>query len=175
MWKFELIKLMKDPAYLIFTDELIAIIRDGYPKAEFHYLVLPHQDISNLAATKKDDAKLLRHMESKGREIAEKYGGQRNFKYGYHTEPSMERLHLHVISDDMNSPSLKHKKHWNSFTTPFFMESEKAIKDLETHGRVIFPSKEEIKTWLNLPLKCHKCDYKPKFMPDLKRHILTHL
>lgn len=32
-------------------------------------------------------------------------------------------VHLHVISQDFDSPSLKNKKHWNSFTTDYFMES----------------------------------------------------
>ncbi|KAF6208485.1 hypothetical protein GE061_016941, partial [Apolygus lucorum] len=123
MWKFELIKLMDDPAMQLFVDDQIVIIKDGYPKAEKHFLVLPKEDISNLASVKKDDIKLLKHMDLKGRDIAEKYGEGRTFRLGYHAQPSMERLHLHVISDDMNSASLKHKKHWNSFTTPFFMDS----------------------------------------------------
>lgn len=44
-----------------------------------------------------------------------------DFKIGYHAEPSMQQLHLHVISMDFNSPSLKTKKHWNSFNTEFFV------------------------------------------------------
>lgn len=33
-------------------------------------------------------------------------------------------VHLHVISQDFDSPCLKNKKHWNSFTTDYFMESQ---------------------------------------------------
>jgi len=43
---------------------------------------------------------------------------------GYHAMPSMQRLHLHVISTDFNSPYLKTKYHWNSFTTSFFLHSQ---------------------------------------------------
>ena len=32
-------------------------------------------------------------------------------------------VHLHVISQDFNSPCLKTKKHWNSFTTEYFIDS----------------------------------------------------
>lgn len=32
-------------------------------------------------------------------------------------------MHLHVISQDFDSPCLKNKKHWNSFTTEYFIES----------------------------------------------------
>lgn len=42
------------------------------------------------------------------------------FQIGYHSSPSMQRLHLHVISKDFNSPSLKTKIHWNSYNTKFF-------------------------------------------------------
>ena len=33
------------------------------------------------------------------------------------------QLHMHVISQDFDSPSLKTKKHWNSFTTEYFVDS----------------------------------------------------
>lgn len=36
---------------------------------------------------------------------------------------SNSHVHLHVISQDFDSPCLKNKKHWNSFTTDYFMES----------------------------------------------------
>lgn len=37
---------------------------------------------------------------------------------------SYSQVHLHVISQDFDSPSLKNKKHWNSFTTDYFMDSQ---------------------------------------------------
>ncbi|PHH68121.1 hypothetical protein CDD82_825 [Ophiocordyceps australis] len=40
---------------------------------------------------------------------------------GLHLVPSMRHLHVHVISRDMHSASLRHRKHYNSFTTPFFV------------------------------------------------------
>lgn len=45
-------------------------------------------------------------------------------RMGYHSEPSMLHLHMHIISDDFCSDSLKNKKHYNSYTTEFFIESE---------------------------------------------------
>ena len=58
--------------------------------------------------------------------VIEIHGGHAaNFKIGYHASPSMHRLHLHVISTDYDSPSLKTKVHWNSFTTPFFLLHER--------------------------------------------------
>lgn len=53
-----------------------------------------------------------------------------DFKIGYHAVPSMLQVHVHVISTDFNSPSLKTKKHWNSFTTDYFMSHEGKLKNL---------------------------------------------
>ena len=33
-------------------------------------------------------------------------------------------VHLHAISQDFDSPSLKTKKHWNSFTSAYFVDSD---------------------------------------------------
>jgi hypothetical protein len=58
------------------------------------------------------------------------------FRMGFHAQPSMLLLHLHVLSEDLNSPALKHKKHWNSFTTRFFVAPQRVIEQLQTHDRV---------------------------------------
>ena len=46
----------------------------------------------------------------------------------------MCRLHLHVISQDLCSPCIKHKAHWNSFTTGFFVDADVAIDQITSHG-----------------------------------------
>ncbi|KAK6529388.1 aprataxin-like protein [Arthrobotrys megalospora] len=43
-------------------------------------------------------------------------------KIGVHARPSMSNLHIHVISEDMHSERLKHKKHYNSFNSGFFVD-----------------------------------------------------
>lgn len=40
---------------------------------------------------------------------------------GVHAHPSMSHLHIHVMSVDHYSNCLKHRKHYNSFSTPFFV------------------------------------------------------
>ena len=40
---------------------------------------------------------------------------------GVHSGPSMSHLHVHVISRDRFSDCLKHRKHYNSFATPFLV------------------------------------------------------
>jgi aprataxin len=41
---------------------------------------------------------------------------------GIHAHPSMNHLHVHVLSRDMFSESLRHRKHYNSFNTPFLVD-----------------------------------------------------
>ncbi|KAH7152414.1 HIT-like domain-containing protein [Dactylonectria estremocensis] len=41
---------------------------------------------------------------------------------GVHAVPSMRHLHVHVLSCDMHSETLRHRKHYNSFTTPFLVD-----------------------------------------------------
>lgn len=40
---------------------------------------------------------------------------------GFHAGPSMNHLHLHIISVESWSPCVKHHKHYNSFNTDFFL------------------------------------------------------
>lgn len=43
---------------------------------------------------------------------------------GIHAHPSMQHLHVHVMSVDLAGTALKHRKHYNSFATPFFVPLE---------------------------------------------------
>lgn len=40
---------------------------------------------------------------------------------GVHAHPSMSHLHVHVLSVDRVSKCLRHRKHYNSFNTPFLV------------------------------------------------------
>nr|CAH7736302.1 unnamed protein product [Callosobruchus chinensis] len=170
-WSGGLVAAMEDPKLVVSSDDLVTVIRDAYPKAKHHYLILPKQNISSIKSATQDHLDLLKHMDKVGRELIE----SDTFKIGYHAEPSMQRLHLHVISEDMNSPCVKTKKHWNSFTTEFFIDSKVIIEQLEEKGKIKLPSKDKCKEYMERPLKCHKCDYIPKHMPDLQIHILKHV
>lgn len=46
---------------------------------------------------------------------------EREIILGVHAVPSMNHLHIHVLSVDRYSERLKHRKHYNSFSTPFFV------------------------------------------------------
>lgn len=44
-----------------------------------------------------------------------------SIRVGIHAHPSMSHLHVHIISADMHSDRVKHRKHYNSFNTSFFI------------------------------------------------------
>lgn len=47
--------------------------------------------------------------------------------------------------------------------------------ELEENGKIVLPSSEKCKEYMNTPLKCNKCSFLPKHMPDLKHHLLIHM
>jgi aprataxin len=76
----------------------------------------------------------------------------REVKVGVHAVPSMTHLHIHVLSRDMHSASMRHRKHYNSFNTPFLVD----VKD--------FPMADEDprlnpkgEGYLRRDLKCWRC------------------
>ncbi|XP_022918498.1 aprataxin [Onthophagus taurus] len=175
-WQNGLLSAMEDPELIVQSNPKLVVIKDKFPKAEFHYLIIPREDINSLKAVDQSHAGLLKYMHNIAQQLVdEPRHKSRCFKMGYHAEASMARLHMHVISDDMNSPCLKTKKHWNSFTTEFLMDSKLILEDVEKHGKVKVFSTEYCKRLMDTPLKCHKCDFVPKTMPDLKKHIVKHI
>lgn len=124
------------PNLVISYDENVIIIRDGFPKSVRHWLVIPRDNkVSRLdpivaLANANNYAMLKPYVEKAKRmitqELQDQYGGDwLNFvRCGVHVVPSLANLHIHVILQDFNSNRMKHKKHYNSFTTPFFVPFE---------------------------------------------------
>ena len=173
-WSQGLLSSMNDPEYLLLSTADFVIIRDKYPKSKHHFLVIPKKPINKIDDLVKEDEKLLEDMEAEARGFVTKYS-ESEFLFGYHSQPSMSQLHLHVISSDFVSDCLKHKKHWNSFNTDFFLSSQSVIHQLKEEGRVRTPTSGQAKDLLSLPLKCNQCGNFPKNIPDLKRHLKDHL
>ncbi|KAG5301294.1 histidine triad nucleotide-binding protein [Histoplasma ohiense] len=86
---------------------------------------------------------------------------------GIHAHPSMAHLHIHVLSVDRFSPCLRHRKHYNSFSTPFFIDVEDfplAKDDARRH-----PGREG---YLKRDFECWRCGemFGNKFQ-RLKAHL----
>lgn len=61
-WSAGLLKSIEDPECKVKEDDKIVAIKDKYPKAQFHYLILPKEDIMSIWHVKKDHQDLLMHM-----------------------------------------------------------------------------------------------------------------
>eukprot|EP01083_Nonionella_stella_P264292 896776_1 len=150
------------------------VIYDKFPKARYHLLLVPRRKISghrSLSST--DGLPLLKEMHELAAWIVDglkKCDQSATFRFGYHANPSLSQLHLHIISQDFDSKCLKNKKHWNSFTSAFFIDSAVMIKAFRENGDVKFdiPHYEAL---LKQPLRCHRCSIQIKTIPKLKDHI----
>ncbi|KAJ0979378.1 hypothetical protein J5N97_014852 [Dioscorea zingiberensis] len=153
------------------SDEFV-VLNDLYPKARKHLLVLSRASgLDTLADARREHLPLLKAMHSAGLKLAEKLytdDAFMMFRLGYHSVPSLQQLHLHVISQDFDSPHLKNKKHWNSFTTAFFRDSADVIEEIEKSGRATLNDDEKL---LLMELRCHRCKSAHPNIPRLKSHI----
>ncbi|PHH72752.1 hypothetical protein CDD80_4275 [Ophiocordyceps camponoti-rufipedis] len=163
------------PSTIIYHDDNFVALRDRYPKATVHALLLPRDEQLALrhplealahphvrALFEAELPKLVRlvAMELK-RVLSSAHDHQdphdpsppperdwsKEIIAGVHTNPSMRHLHIHVLSRDMHSPALRHRKHYNSFTTPFFVrldEFPEAAAQQAVRGRRL---RDELVCW----------------------------
>ncbi|KAF4981109.1 hypothetical protein FZEAL_3016 [Fusarium zealandicum] len=71
---------------------------------------------------------------------------------GVHAVPSMRHVHVHVLSRDMFSDALRHRKHYNSFNTPFLVSLDDFPLAAHDPRR---NTKEE--AYLRWGMKCWRC------------------
>ena len=173
-WSQGLLSSMKDPECVLYSTDMLVIIRDKFPKAKHHFLVIPKKHIDRIEDLVKDDVNLLEEMTEEVSNFVLQKFPESEFQFGYHAVPSMAQLHLHALSRDFISDCLKHKKHWNSFNTEFFLSPRSVINQLKEEGKVRTPTSEEAKALLSAPLRCNQCHHFPKNIPDLKRHLKVH-
>ncbi|KAL8140735.1 hypothetical protein V2J09_006756 [Rumex salicifolius] len=153
------------------TDDVV-VLNDAYPKAKKHILVLARlEGLDRLADVSQEHLHLLRTMHGVGINWAKKFLQDDEsliFRLGYHSVPSMRQLHLHVISQDFDSPHLKNKKHWNSFNTAFFLDSVDVIEEVSKNGKASLGGDDRL---LSMELRCNRCRSAHPNIPRLKSHI----
>jgi len=90
---------------------------------------------------------------------------------GVHAHPSMSHLHVHVLSRDRVSECMRHRKHYNSFATPFLVSLEDmplAKDDVRRH-----PGREG---YLDRDLQCWRCRKNfGRSFAKLKQHLLEEI
>ncbi|KAI8615590.1 HIT-like domain-containing protein [Chytriomyces sp. MP71] len=155
-------------------DDNLVVICDAFPKAKKHWLVLPRTTSADSVAQLTKVHLPILHLLAATFDTIKLEHPDINLRAGFHALPSMAHLHLHVISDDFVSPALKHKKHWNSFTTRFFIPLDEVLRQVQESGKVEINDKE-FEELLKGPLVCHKCGKTQKNIPTLKQHLEHHL
>lgn len=152
-------------------NDTVVIIKDQYPKARHHFLVMPRiltpRGVSSLC---KADLPLLRILQKASVSfVNSKDVDGSAFNIGFHAVPSMTQLHVHVISRDFDSVCLKNKKHWNSFTTRFFIPLSAVIDEIEVNGSLEWDERE-YETMLRQPMRCPVCSIILNNIPTAKEH-----
>ncbi|THH33854.1 hypothetical protein EUX98_g276 [Antrodiella citrinella] len=183
------------------SDKTLTIF-DTYPKSIFHFLILPRisaytgdgyteRDLTSLRTLLKGGqekaGRVIRDLEEAAKvcvaQVEEEMVARYKFKWdiwvGFHPVPSMEHIHLHVISADMVSSSMKNKKHYNSFIPKgdFFLTLKDVSEWLEAQPS-FFRKMAELKSSeyeprLKAELACfhENCYELFKTMPQLKAHL----
>ena len=196
MWAKALLNVCRDPEAshpetVVYYDEKYLVMRDKFPKAIVHLLALPRCSDKKIPYSgpldfrAKSDAAVIREMIDVAHKALEQTFPDQSLdqiRFGFHMHPSMQPLHMHIISTDFNSPSLKTAKHWNSFTTDFFVDALDLAERLEACSddadarRIIetqFGNEERANKLLKTPLRCHRCGEKMRTIPQLKEHIIS--
>ncbi|EKM76481.1 hypothetical protein AGABI1DRAFT_122637 [Agaricus bisporus var. burnettii JB137-S8] len=127
-----------------------------------------------LTSMKDEGMKMKNEIE---REMEKRYGFVWDVWMGFHGAPSMEHLHMHVISSDLVSEKLKHKKHYNSFHPKlgFFLHIDEVLTwfDAEStyYQNMIKHPFSKYEPLLKVPLSCFHCHSEQKNIPTLKKHL----
>lgn len=177
-WQDGLTRAMSDPEQIFEQDELTVTLLDAFPKARYHFLIVPREDINTVKDLSKKNLELLNHIHSLAEQLIERVHEKEPdlpFRFGYHAVPSLRRLHLHIISQDFTSPKMRTPHHWNTFNTDYFMDSSLVIDTLKRVGHVEV-DKEKYEAFLTHKMKCNQCAERFEHwqMPKLKKHLIEH-
>ena len=86
------------PAEFVYKDEHLVVIKDIYPKAPVHVLMIPRKPIINLDDLTEDDQTLMGYMMMKIPEIANQLGLSKGYRTIINTGKGggQEVFHLHI-------------------------------------------------------------------------------
>lgn len=91
----------KLPAEIVFENNTIIAIKDKYPIAPVHILIMPKKEISSIQELKKEDFKLLSEIIEVAQKLAEEYGIADGYRLltnnGSDSGQTIYHLHFHLI------------------------------------------------------------------------------
>lgn len=91
-WSLKLLETMKDPQSVVLKTEKLVAIKDKFPKAKHHFLILPTENLDTIRDLTKQHIGLVQEMAEMAHKVIDLVGQKReNFMIGFHAEPSMMR------------------------------------------------------------------------------------
>jgi histidine triad (HIT) family protein len=89
------------PARIVYEDDLCLAFHDVKPEAPTHVLVIPKQEIPQIAAAGEADKTLLGHLLLAANKIAEQLGLSGGYRLVINNGPdagqSVDHLHVHIL------------------------------------------------------------------------------
>ena len=89
------------PAEKVFENERILAIKDKYPVAPVHILIMPKKEIPNLQALAPEDVELIAEMVQVAQELARQFGIEDGYRLltnnGEESGQTIFHLHFHLI------------------------------------------------------------------------------
>eukprot|EP00811_Abedinium_folium_P032252 NODE_5326_length_1782_cov_28.306949.p1 GENE.NODE_5326_length_1782_cov_28.306949~~NODE_5326_length_1782_cov_28.306949.p1 ORF type:complete len:344 (+),score=78.55 NODE_5326_length_1782_cov_28.306949:104-1135(+) len=128
------------------TDEF-ALLFDGHPKSHVHLLAMPRHWIEGPAQLTRAHLPMLLRLSAYVSWVLEELAKQYpdlTWRHGVHSTPTLLQLHVHVMSQDFRSPSMKQPKHFNSFQSPFLVPLDALIAGLKDHGYLQLHGKDAL-------------------------------
>lgn len=179
-----------DPKYINshqvwFSNAEFCVVYDAYPKARFHFLILPKMSKpAELRALGSKDLDMVQRMYALAMDcvklICDEHEENVEFRFGFHANPSLTPLHMHCISSDFDSSRMNSVKHWNSFThQDLWIHVSRVERELAENGAVRVRSKQELSELeATHEPTCSNCKYRAANVNGnpvelLKRHLRT--
>lgn len=89
------------PADKVFENERILVIKDLYPRAPVHLLIMPKKEIPNLQSVAKEDMYLISEMVEIAQQLAKEHEVADGYRLivnnGAEAGQSVSHLHFHLV------------------------------------------------------------------------------
>jgi len=84
----------------VWENDQLYVIKDKYPDAEHHYLVIPKQHIPAISQLSRQHIPLVSEMKLIGKQFMSQTDPANPHTFGFHVPPfnSIDHLHLHCLS-----------------------------------------------------------------------------